>query len=175
MECNEAEGWVHQSLLATLPPKASLKLEAAASCVEEQLKSREAVEAENAAIAARAAEDEAAVSVDTRLLLCQSQSQECVPDKIVYDLALHCFADPLSAREDGRATVPTRGAGQGGFGKVLRLAKGRHAVQSADQPGYLHGRGGQQRCGIASGMCPHDLHLRKPLTHAYSHDLLFVC
>lgn len=42
--------------------QASLKLEAAASCVEEQLKSREAAEAENAAIAARVAEEEAAVS-----------------------------------------------------------------------------------------------------------------
>ena len=47
------------------PFQASLKLEAAASCVEEQLKSREAVEADNAAMAARAAEDEAAVGVNS--------------------------------------------------------------------------------------------------------------
>ncbi|GAX76844.1 hypothetical protein CEUSTIGMA_g4290.t1 [Chlamydomonas eustigma] len=44
-----------------LEHQAALKLEAAASCVEEQLRSREAVEAENAAIAARAAEDEASI------------------------------------------------------------------------------------------------------------------
>jgi kinetochore protein Nuf2 len=47
--------------LQRLEHQGSLKLEAAASCVEEQLKSREAVEAENAAMAARAAEDEAAI------------------------------------------------------------------------------------------------------------------
>jgi len=41
--------------------QAALKLEAAASYVEEALKSKEAVEAENAAAAAKAAEDEAAV------------------------------------------------------------------------------------------------------------------
>jgi hypothetical protein len=42
--------------------QAALKLEAAASYVEEALKSKEAVEAENAAAAAKAAEDEAVVS-----------------------------------------------------------------------------------------------------------------
>lgn len=47
--------------LQRLEHQGSLKLEAAASCVEEQLKSREAVEAENAAMVARAAEDEAAI------------------------------------------------------------------------------------------------------------------
>lgn len=36
-------------------------MEAAVSCVEEQQRYREAVEAENAAVAARAAEDEAMV------------------------------------------------------------------------------------------------------------------
>ena len=47
--------------LQRLEHQGSLKLEAAASCVEEQMKSREAVEAENAAMVARAAEDEAAI------------------------------------------------------------------------------------------------------------------
>ncbi|KAF5831088.1 hypothetical protein DUNSADRAFT_13619, partial [Dunaliella salina] len=41
--------------------QAALKLEAAASYVEEALKSKEAVEAENAAAAAKAAEDEAVI------------------------------------------------------------------------------------------------------------------
>ncbi len=57
------------TLYPSLPrSQAALKLEAAASCVEEQLKSREAVEAENAAIAARAAEDEAQVRVPSASL-----------------------------------------------------------------------------------------------------------
>ena len=41
--------------------QAALKMEAAVSCVEEQLKSKEAVDAENAAVTAKAAEDEAMV------------------------------------------------------------------------------------------------------------------
>ncbi|KAG1680572.1 hypothetical protein FOA52_015019 [Chlamydomonas sp. UWO 241] len=62
-----------------LEHQAALKLEAAASCVEEQLKSREAVEAENAAIAAKAAEDEAAVrSLQERMVEVQAMHESQV-------------------------------------------------------------------------------------------------
>jgi hypothetical protein len=53
---------------ACLPalPQAALKLEAAASYVEEALVRKAAVEAENAAAEARAAEEEAVVSEEMR-------------------------------------------------------------------------------------------------------------
>lgn len=54
--------------LSRLENQSALKREAAASAVEEQLKEREAIEAENAAARAKIAENEAMVSCSLQLL-----------------------------------------------------------------------------------------------------------
>lgn len=80
--------------LSRLENQSALKREAAASAVEEQLKEKEAIEAENAAARAKIAENEATVSCSTAFIwlqhmLCQVPFRLCLTRQDMPSSPLH--------------------------------------------------------------------------------------